>query len=145
MHSGDVILMNARTVAQTLLVLVLVGVAIGVGVTAYNAGVSAGLAQNGNVTIVPGYPGSPYVGAGYGVGFGHFGFFGFFGGLLFLFLLFGLIRAAFGRGHRRGGYGHGWSGGWRDGEGRSWEDRARETHDSWHRAHPDQPDRPAGS
>src|SRR4051812_735553 len=136
--------MNGRSFARVLLLVILIAGAIGLGVTAYDAGVTAGLAQNGNVVVNPGYAVAPY--AGYGWGFGHgFGFFGFLGGLLFLFLLFGLIRAAFG-GSRRGwgsGHGHGWSaGGWRDEGGRSWEDRAREAHDAWHRNHPDDPNRP---
>jgi hypothetical protein len=130
--------MNGRTIARALLLVVLIGAAIGIGVSAYDAGVTAGLAQNGNVTVAPGYIGAPYVGWGWGLGFGH-GFFGFFGGLLFLILLFALIRAAFGGGHRRGWdrHGPGWSGGWRDAEGRGWEQRAREVHDAWHRDHPD--------
>src|SRR6185295_592311 len=88
---------------------------------------------------------APYVGWGWGWGHG-FGFFGFLGGLLFLFLLIGLIRAAFGprRGWGGYGYGRGWSGGgspggWSDENGRSWEDRARQAHDEWHRAHPEGP------
>lgn len=132
--------MRGRTFAQILLAIILIGAAIGLGVTAYNAGVSAGLAQTGTVTVAPA---GPYVGYAWGWGFGHgFGFFGFLGGLLFLFLLFGLIRAAFGGGHRRG---WGGPGGWGDGSGRTWEERARETHDAWHREHPDtsDPNRPA--
>jgi len=138
--------MNGRTIARVLLLVVLIAGAIGLGVTAYDAGLSAGVAQNGNVVVAPGYPVAGY----YGWGFGHgFGFFGFLGGLLFLFLLIALIRAAFG-GPRRGwgggwggGHGHGWyPGGWRDEQGRTWEDRAREAHDAWHRDHPDDPNRP---
>ena len=130
--------MNGRTIARVLLAIVLIGAAVGLGTTAYNAGVSAGLAQNGTVTVAPGYPVGPYVGWGWGYGHG-FGFFGLFGGLLFLFLLFALVRAAFGGGHRRGwnGHGGGWSGGWRGPDGRGWEDRARQVHDEWHRTHPD--------
>jgi hypothetical protein len=43
-------------------------------------------------------------------GFMGFGFFGFLFPLLFLFLIFGLARAAFG-GSRWHGYGRGWGGG----------------------------------
>ena len=139
--------MNGRTIARVFLVLLVIGGAIGLGVTAYDAGVATGLAQNGNVVVASGiYPVAPYV--GYGWGFGHgFGFFGFLGGLLFLFLLIGLIRAAFGAGRGWGPrHGHGWyPGGWRDEGGRTWEDRARETHDAWHRDHPESGDRPGGS
>jgi len=99
--------MNGRTIARVLLALVIVGAVVGIGVTAYDVGVSAGLAQNHEVVVGPGaYPVAPYV--GYGWGFGHgFGFFGFFGFLLFLFLVFALIRAAFGG---RRGWGPGWYG-----------------------------------
>src|SRR4051812_14602323 len=146
--------MNGRTIAQILLVILLVVGAVTLGVSAYNAGVTAGLAQTGQVVVSDGpylAPGGAYV--GYGWGFGHgFGFFGFFGGFLFLILLFALIRAAVGGGrgwgHRRGwGPGYG-PGGWHDDHGRTWEDRARETHDAWHRSNPDasdRPDRRAGS
>jgi hypothetical protein len=129
--------MSGRTFAAVLLVIVLgIGATI-LGITAYNAGVSAGLAQNiaesgGAVVVAPGYPAGPYVGWGYG-----WGFFGFFAALLFFFLIVGLIRAAFGvgRGWGRGGWGPGGPGGrgWdRHGYG-SWDDRVREVHDELHR------------
>src|SRR4029079_9633488 len=58
--------MNGRTIAQVLLVILLIGGAIGLGVTAYDAGVANGLAQNGNVVVAPGgYPVGPYAGWGY--------------------------------------------------------------------------------
>jgi hypothetical protein len=138
--------MTGRTIARILLVVVIVGAAIGIGVTAYDAGVTAGLAQSGQVVVTPGgYPVAPYVGYGWGFGhgFGFFGFFGFFGMLLFLFLLFGLIRAAFGgrRGWGPGGPGprHG------DWRGSPWESRAREVHDEWHRGQTDGGDKPSTS
>ena len=136
--------MNGRTIARVLLALVIVGVIVGIGVTAYDVGVGAGLAQNHDVVVAPGaYPAAPYV--GYGWGFGHgFGFFGFFGFLLFLFLVFALVRAAFGgrRGWGPGAYGHDrgrgdWGREWR---GSPWESRAREIHDEWHRTNPDKPE-----
>jgi hypothetical protein len=142
--------MNGRTIARILLAVILIGGAIGIGVTSYNAGVTAGLVQSGQAVVVPGgypvAPGAAYV--GYGWGFGHgFGFFGFFGGLLFLFLLIGLLRAAFG-GHRRG-WGPGGPGGmggpggdWRRD---AWEQRVKDTHDALHRDASDRPDKPAGS
>ncbi|MEA2548350.1 MAG: hypothetical protein QOI00_397 [Chloroflexota bacterium] len=141
--------MNGRTFARILLAIVLIGGAIGIGVTSYNAGVTAGLVQSGHAVVVDGgyavAPGGAYV--GYGWGFGHGGgFFGFLGGLLFLFILFGLIRAAFGGGHRRGWGGpdgrRGWGGDWqRD----AWEQRVRDTHDALHRDATGGPDKPAGS
>ena len=138
--------MNGRTIARILLVILVVGAAIGIGVTAYDAGLTNGLTQSGQVVVTPGaYPVAPY--AGYGWGFGHgFGFFGFFGFLLFLFLFLGLIRAAFGgrRGWGPGGRGHE-RGDWRGGDwrGSPWESRAREIHDEWHRGQPDGGDKPA--
>ncbi len=133
--------MNGQTIARILLVVVLVAGAIGLGVTAYDAGVTNGLAQSGQVVVAPGaYPVGPYVGYGWGHGFGFFGFFGF---LLFFFLFLGLVRAAFGG--RRGGWGPGghrdMRGEWhRDGRGSAWESRAREIHDEWHRGTADRPD-----
>ena len=143
--------MNGRTFARILLAIVIIGGAIGIGVTSYNAGVTAGLVQSGQAVVVPGgypvVPGAAYV--GYGWGFGHgFGFFGFLGGLLFLFIVIGLIRAAFG-GHRRGWGGpggpggpRGWGGDWhRD----AWEQRVKDTHDALHREATEGPDKPSGS
>ncbi|HEU4572757.1 MAG TPA: hypothetical protein VFR93_08710 [Candidatus Limnocylindrales bacterium] len=139
--------MNGRTIARILLAIVLIGGAITLGIGAYNAGVTAGLAQTGQVVVANGgylAPGGAYIGYGWGFGWGHgFGFFGFLGGLLFLFLLIGLFRAAFG-GPRRG-WGPGYGPGRRHGWGSGWEDRAREAHDAWHREHPEAangPDRP---
>jgi hypothetical protein len=134
--------MPGRTIARILFIVVLVGVAVGIGVTAYDAGLSTGLAQSGHVVVAPGdYAVAPY--AGYGWGFGRgFGFFGFFGMLLFLFLIFALVRAAFGG--RRGWSGshhHDERGSWRGGP---WESRAREVHDEWHRGPSDGGDRSAG-
>jgi hypothetical protein len=138
--------MQGRTIARILLIVVLVGAAIGIGATAYDAGVSSGLAQTGQVVVTPGgYPVAPYV--GYGWGFGHgFGFFGFLGMLLFLFLIFGLIRAAFGGRRGWGGPRHdgpGGPGGRGDWRGSPWESRAREIHDEWHRGQTDGGDKPA--
>lgn len=96
-----------RTIAAILLIALL---AIGGGfiaVTAYQAGlgtaVTTAVAEGG--TVVAAIPAYGY-GYGYGWhpgGFG-FGFFGFLGTLLFLFLVFGLIRAIL----FRGGPGRGW-------------------------------------
>ena len=155
---GDSTTMNGRTIARLLLAVILIGGAVGIGVTSYNAGVTAGLVQSGQAVVVPGgipvVSGGAYVGYGYGYGdgYGHGpGFFGFLGGLLVLFLLIGLIRAAFG-GHRRGwgpggpggsggpGGRRGWGGDWhRD----AWEERVRETHDALHRDATAGPDKPA--
>jgi hypothetical protein len=149
--------MNGRTFARILLAIVILGGAIGIGVTAYNAGVTAGLVQSGQAVVVPGgvpiAPGGAYVGYGWGYGHG-FSFFGFLSGLLFLFLLLGLIRAAVG-GPRRGWSGqggpggpghHGWGG---DSRRDAWEQRVKETHDALHRegtaSQSTAPDKPSGS
>jgi hypothetical protein len=134
--------MNRQTVAAVLLLIVLGVGAVFLGVSAYNAGVTAGLAQNiadtgSGVVVTPGYATAPYVGWGYGWGNGGFNFFGFLGTILVIFLIFGLIRAAFGMGRgwgRRGwgpgpGYGRGWDSHHRD----AWDQRAREFHDELHR------------
>ncbi len=150
--------MNGRTFARILLAIVLIGGAIGIGVSSYNAGVSAGLVQSGQVVVrsdgVPIAPVGPYVGYGWGWGIGHgFGFFGFLGGLLVLFLIFGLIRAAVGGprhgwggpGHWGGPGGPGGSGDWRRD---AWEQRVKEAHDALHRdasSPPGPTDRPTGS
>jgi hypothetical protein len=138
--------MNGRTLARIFLAVVIIAGAVGLGVTAYNAGVTAGLAETGRVVVNDGpylAPGGSYV--GYGLGHG----FGFFGGLLFLILLFALVRAAFGGRRGWGRHGSSWvAGGWRDEQGRSWEERARDAHDAWHRDHPEgsaRNDPPAGA
>jgi hypothetical protein len=148
--------MNGRTIARVLLVLILVGGAAVLGIGAYNAGVTQGLIDSGQ--IAPGgYIGGPYVGApyagGWGYGWGHgigFGFFGFLGTLLFIFLLIGLFRAAFGRGR---GWGPGGPRGWYGREGHEhpgrdgWDERVRRVHDELHQTGtggttPGDPDRP---
>jgi hypothetical protein len=129
--------MNGRTIAGIVLTLLLVGGAVAIGVTAYNAGVTQGLVDSGQVVVAPGYPVGPYVG-GYGYNHGGFGFFGFLGTLVFIFLVIGLLRAVIGG---RGGWGRsGWGGpggryggpGGQYGAG-PWSDRAREFHDELHR------------
>jgi hypothetical protein len=103
--------MSGGTFVRGLAMLALVAVLVAVGVGVYNAGVTAGVAQQG-AAIASGapvvvYPG-PYIGHGWGWGPG-FGFFGIFFWILGIFLIFGLIRAAFGFGNhggRRGWGGH---------------------------------------
>jgi hypothetical protein len=128
--------MNGRSVARVVLALVIVAGVAFLGVGAYNAGVSQGLAQSGQVVVTPGtYPVGPYIG-GWGYGWGHgigFGFFGFLGTLFFIFLFIGLLRAAFG-GSRRGWGGRGgWGGPGGPGRYDHWQNRVREVHDELHR------------
>ena len=121
--------MNWRFVARFLLALAVVGFLALTGTAIYQAGFAQGLAADGTVAAAP----YPYYGWHPG-GFG-FGIFGFLGLLLFLFLLFGLARAAFGGGPRWGGpgYGRGWGGPGEAGRPHPWEDRARGAFDEWHR------------
>ena len=138
----------SRAIAAILLIAVL---AIGGGLiatTAYQAGVSTAVTTvAGSGAVVAPIPAYGY-GYGYGwhpFGFG-FGFFGFLGTLLFLFLVFALIRAiVFRGGPGRRGWGPGWGGGpggpggWGSGDhehgrGRGYlESRFGETFDEWHR------------
>ncbi|HEX7949362.1 MAG TPA: hypothetical protein VF494_03355 [Candidatus Limnocylindrales bacterium] len=93
-----------RPFISVVLWLVFLAILDGIGVSIYNAGVSAGLAQAG---AVAGGAVAPYVyGWGFHPGFLGFGFLGLIFPILFLFLVFGLIRAAMFGGRR--GWGHDW-------------------------------------
>ena len=90
--------------------LLLIGLVAAVGVGIYNAGVSAGIASDIGSQIssgaqVPIVYAGPYVGQPWG---GGVGFFGILFGIFFLFLIFGLLRAAFGWGRWGGHHGHGY-------------------------------------
>ena len=127
--------MDGRGIFRFIAFLLLVGLLAVVGVDIYNAGVSAGIASDVGRAIASGAP----IPAGYysGAYLGHpegFGLGGFLIGLFFLFVFFGLIRAAFGMGrwggHHGGGYGK-WGG-------------RHEYLDSWHRErHSESPETPA--
>jgi hypothetical protein len=134
-----------RIIAAIVLIAVL---ALGGGLiasTAYQAGLNTAVttATGSGAAVAPVVV--PAYGYGYGYGLHPFGFgfgiFGFLGTLLFLFIVFGLIRAIFWRGGygRHGGWGRGgWGGpggpGGPDGSGRShWETKANETFEDWHR------------
>lgn len=110
--------------------LALVGVLVAIGVGVYNAGVTAGLADTARVAVPSGapavyYPG-PYVGHGWGPGFGIFAVFFW---ILGIFLIFGLLRAAFGFG-RWGGRG---PRDWGDHNGPRGNGGRREQFEDWHR------------
>ena len=107
-----------RAILGFFLILVAVGVVVGIGNEVYQAGIAQGIVDAGR------YPAAaPVPVAGYGGWHGGgFNILGLFFPLLFLFILFGLIRAAFwggrGWGHHRYGYGHG-HGRW----GSDWDER----------------------
>ena len=108
-------------------VFVVVAIALVVGAFAYQLGLSQGLATTIPAGAAPvAYYGYPHWGFG-------FGFFGFLFPLLFIFLIFGAMRAAFG-GHRGYGY-RGW------GNGR---ERIEELHRELHGEKPSG-DRPAST
>ena len=123
-----------RTVFSVVLGLVFLAILGGIGVSIYNAGVTAGLAQTG---AVAGGAVAPYVHYGaWHAGFFGFGFLGLLFPILFLFLIFGLIRAAIFGGRRGWGHGdHGWHGGqgpdgWRSERERYLSDLHRRLHET---------------
>ena len=106
-----------RAIVGFFLTLVAVGVLVGIGAEIYQAGVAQGIVDAGRFPAAASVPV-----AGYG-GYHGFNVLGLLFPLLFLFLIFGLIRAAFSRGRGWGhGYGHGygqghWGRDWDKGEG----------------------------
>lgn len=88
-----------RTFAGIILSILAISVIVGLGAGVYNAGIQQGIIEAGRV------PAGQAVQTGYHYGWGAgFNFFDILIPLLFLFILFGLIRAAFGGGR---GWGHG--------------------------------------
>lgn len=103
--------------------------AVLVGGIAYEAGIAQGIATTGEgVRAV-----APY-GYWHPFGFG-FGFLGVLFPILFLFLIFGLVRAAFGPRHRGG------PGAWREGPRTMFEEWHRQAHGE---TSPSSPRRPGG-
>ena len=100
--------MNGRSIATFLFSLIAVGILVAVGVGIYQAGVAQGVIDAGRF---PAGAAVPVAGVGYG-GYHGFDFLGLLFPLLFLFLIFGVLRAAFGHRH---GWGHGY------GHGRGWD------------------------
>lgn len=108
--------MDGRGFFRFIAFLLLLGLLAVAGVNIYNAGVTAGINSDigqaiaSGAPIPAGYASSAYLAHPWGAGFG---FGGFLIGLFFLFLFFGLVRAAFGwgrwGGHHGGGYGR-WRG-----------------------------------
>ena len=122
--------MFGRTILGVLAVIALVGLVAVIGTSVYNAGISQGISEAANAAAASGDPApvviGPYGQYGYGHGGWGFGFFGIFFWILGFFLIFGLLRAAFGWG-RWGGGGPG-RGGWE-----SRQDRMSELHRELHR------------
>jgi hypothetical protein len=107
--------MSARGLFGFLAGLLVVGLLVGLGVGVYQAGIAQGIVDAGRFPAGANVPV-----AGYGWHGGP-GIFGIVLGIFFLFLIFGLIRAAFWRGRGSGpGWGHsshGWGPGWSGGPG----------------------------
>jgi hypothetical protein len=125
---------HMRTVFSVVLALVFLVFLGGIGASIYNAGVTAGLAQSG---AVAGGAVAPYIAyGGWHAGFIGFGFLGLLFPILFLFLIFGLIRAAIFGGRRGWGHGgQGWHGGsgpdgWRSERERYLSDLHRRLHET---------------
>jgi hypothetical protein len=136
--------------------LVVAALVVGGGIiaqTAYQAGLStavttaAASAPAGTVVTPVAPVPYPYYYGGWGWGWGHgFPFLGFIGFFLFLFLIFGLMRAIFWRGRWGGPGGRGgWGGpgyGYGYGKGGNGDPRShfQQTFDDWHRqAHSESP------
>jgi hypothetical protein len=102
-----------RSEMNTARFLAVIVLALVVGFVGYQIGIEQ------NVGVAVPAAGAPVAYYGYPYHFG-FGFLGFLFPLFFLFLIFGLLRAAFGGwGHRRYGYGN-WQGGpWMSDEAKS--------------------------
>lgn len=98
--------MNGRTIVTFLLGLLFVGILVGVGTGIYQAGIAQGIVDAGRFPAGAAVPAAGYA---YGYGFHGFGFLGLLFPILFLFLIFWLLRAAFSRGR---GWGPGWGGGY---------------------------------
>jgi hypothetical protein len=104
--------MAGRGIFGFFMTLLFVGVLIAIGAGIHEAGVAQGVIDAGRFPA-----GAAVPVAGYGIGYhGGFNFLGLLFPLLFLFLLFGLIRAAFSRGrgwgHHGDGRGYGYGPGW---------------------------------
>ena len=104
--------MNTRGILGFLAGLLVVGLLVTLGMGVYQAGIAQGIVDAGR------YPSGANVPiAGYGWHGGP-GIFGILFGIFFLFLIFGLLRAAFSRGRGYGpGWGHGYGPGWGRGPG----------------------------
>lgn len=128
--------MGGRAIFRVIAALLLVAVLAGIGVYVYNAGVAEGIDEGLRIAASADGEGANIVYPGYYHRPG-FGFFGILLTILGIFLVFGLLRAAF-FGGRWGGPGRGhW--GPPGGPGR-WGGGRREFLEEWHReAHGDAP------
>ncbi len=104
--------MNGRSIASFLFGLLVLAILVSAGAGIYQAGVTQGVIDAGR------FPAGGTVPVA-GNGWQGPGIFGLLFGIFFLFLIFGLLRAAFSRGRGWGhhGYGYGYGPGWGKGSG----------------------------
>jgi hypothetical protein len=146
--------MRGSTVLRVVAGIALVVLLAGLGVAVFEAGVAQGVADAGRVpagAVVP-YGRWGYGFHGFGFGFGLFGIVWF---LLFVLLLIGLFRFAFGGrrrwggpgGDARGGFGRGWYGhaGPEGPDGGAWGDERRRRLAELHRQLHEESGSPGGS
>jgi hypothetical protein len=127
--------------------LIVIGVIVSIGVGVYQAGIAQGIVDAGRYPAAAAVPVAGYGWHGPGI-------FGILFGIFFLFLIFGLIRAAFSRGRDYGpgwGHGYGWGPGWSKGPGsgggpEGWrEERDRRIADLHRRLHDEEANVTSGS
>lgn len=99
--------------------LIIVGLLVSLGAGIYQAGVAQGVIDAGRFPAGATVPVNGY-------GWRGPDFFGILIGLFFLFILFGIVRAAFfggrgGWGHHGDRHGYGWGPGWGPGRGSGWD------------------------
>lgn len=133
--------MNPRGIVGFLFGLVVVGLLVAVGAGVYQAGIAQGIVEAGRYPAAANVPVAGYGWHGPGI-------FGILFGIFFLFLIFGLLRAAFARrddGPGWGYHGYGWGPGWGKGPGSgeggpdAWrEERERRMADLHRRLHEDE-------
>ena len=131
--------MNGRVIFRVVAVVVVILALAGIGTYVYNAGVSEGIAR-GDALVAAG-DGQREARGGdrfyaYGGHHGPFGFglFGILFTILLLFLLFGLLRAAFGWGRWGGGPPGRWGpGGGPGGPPEHWRQERDRMFEEWHR------------
>jgi len=133
--------MNGRTILSIAFGLIIAAVLVGVGVAIYDAGVSQGIADAGRVPV-----GQAVAGAYRGWGVHGFGLLGLIFPILFILLLVGIARAAFGRGRRWGPMGRrGWGPGHGFGDPGTWTaERERFLADVHRRLHEEADERGSG-
>ena len=139
--------MNGRVIFRVLAVVVVILALAGIGTYVYNAGVSEGIARSDAFVAAGDGDGERREGDRFYAYGGHhrgpfgFGVFGILFTILLVFLLFGLIRAAFGWGRWGGPPGRWDPGGGPGGPPEHWRQERDRMFEEWHRrAHAGSPE-----